>query len=606
MPATAKAADLEDRLNQELLTRFGDRTGAPQSETPVRLAVGFAVPAKREAIIIADEFRRPALIVRNSTYEEPESQTWKSILTPSRSRMEKAIRSVARVELVNHPTYPWVGTAWMISEDIAVTNRHVALEFARKQGASYKFVAGVGRQPVGAHLDFREEYGLATALEVEVEKVLFIAEMTDSAPDMALLRVRRIQTLPDPIELSGQKLTVGQNVAVIGYPANDPRNPAPAVGRIFGNIFEVKRFAPGQISGAAQGFTFNHDCSTLGGNSGSVVVDIETGKAVGLHFGGSFRQANFAVTAAELTRQLKKQKVTISVPSDIGPKTRPAKIHVQKVAARTLAGREGFSEKFLGSKFAVPLPALKASIASNVAPVQGTTDNVLRYTHFSIVMNAERRFAFFTAVNIDGATSRAIRRSRDVWSLDGRIELGQQVGAELYENNDLDRGHLVRRLDPVWGEPSVANTANDDTFFFTNCTPQHAQFNQKTWNDLEDYLLDNAGAHDLKVCVFTGPVFDVTDPEYRGLQLPQQFWKVVAMVKDDPKALSVTAYIQSQKDLLTNLEFVFGQFRTYQTPVSHIEKLTDLDFGKLRNFDPLNRQESFAIRELTSLDQIVF
>jgi endonuclease G len=78
------------------------------------------------------------------------------------------------------------------------------------------------------------------------------------------------------------------------------------------------------------------------------------------------------------------------------------------------------------------------------------------------------------------------------------------------------------------------------------------------------------------------------------------------MVKSgNPKSLSVTAYILSQKDLLTDLEFVFGQFRTYQLPVKKIEDFTGINFGKLRDFDPLNDQESFAIREITSPEQAI-
>jgi endonuclease G len=75
----------------------------------------------------------------------------------------------------------------------------------------------------------------------------------------------------------------------------------------------------------------------------------------------------------------------------------------------------------------------------------------------------------------------------------------------LYIDNDLDRGHMVRRLDPVWGD--AAETANEDTFHYTNSCPQHKDLNQKTWNDLEDYVLLNAGKHQLKLNVFTGPVF---------------------------------------------------------------------------------------------------
>ena len=87
--------------------------------------------------------------------------------------------------------------------------------------------------------------------------------------------------------------------------------------------------------------------------------------------------------------------------------------------------------------------------------------------------------------------------------------------------------------------------------------------------------------------VFTGPVLADNDPEYRGIQLPRQYWKVVAMVKADGK-LSVTAYLLSQADLIDELEeaFVFGQYRTFQVRVEKIEKLTGLNFGVLKATQP--------------------
>ena len=48
----------------------------------------------------------------------------------------------------------------------------------------------------------------------------------------------------------------------------------------------------------------------------------------------------------------------------------------------------------------------------------------------------------------------------------------EQTGEEAYRDNPLDRGHLVRRLDPAWGASrDEAKRSNDDTFHFTNCTP---------------------------------------------------------------------------------------------------------------------------------------
>jgi endonuclease G len=89
----------------------------------------------------------------------------------------------------------------------------------------------------------------------------------------------------------------------------------------------------------------------------------------------------------------------------------------------------------------------------------------------------------------------------------------------------------------------------------------------------------------------------VDDRAYRGTLLPREFWKVVVMVKEETGELSATAYILSQANMLTDLEFVFGQFRTYQVPVTQLEKLTGLRFGRLKNFDPKGRQEGVAAPE---------
>ena len=144
-----------------------------------------------------------------------------------------------------------------------------------------------------------------------------------------------------------------------------------------------------------------------------------------------------------------------------------------------------------------------------------------------------------------------------------------------------------------------AKEANEDTFHFTNCSPQHSLLNQRTWLELEEYILDNADVNDLKVTVYTGPVFRENDKVYLDkFAIPAEFWKVVTILKTDG-TLSTTAYLQSQRDLISNLEeFTFGPYKTYQVPVTQIETLTGLDFGELRQHDPLLTNEESAPQAL--------
>lgn len=279
------------------------------------------------------------------------------------------------------------------------------------------------------------------------------------------------------------------------------------------------------------------------------------------------------------------------------------------------ASRKGYDPRFLGTgRHQVALPKLSAELRGlasvNTQPSSSDPPHVLPYHHYSVIMNKERRLALLTAVNIDGHISHAIKRESDRWFFDPRIPRDEQTGNDVYADNPLDRGHLVRRLDPAWGTSlAVAKTANDDTFHFTNSTPQHHDFNanRTTWAGLEDYILKNADNHDLKVSVMTGPVLADDDDEYRGVQLPRQFWKVVAMVKDDGD-LSATAYLLSQGELLQGLErvpeeFTYGEYKTFQVPVSRIEELTGLDFGRLKDSDPLDGRESTG-REIPFLEDL--
>jgi endonuclease G len=277
----------------------------------------------------------------------------------------------------------------------------------------------------------------------------------------------------------------------------------------------------------------------------------------------------------------------------------PEKIEIDQ----DYSDRKGFDPDFLGGgPKRVDLPTLPDDLLAKASVMQDATTeprHVLPYHHYSVVLSKERRLAFFTAVNIDGSQSMRLKREPDRWFFDPRVPQEDQTGDAVYLSNPLDRGHLVRRLDPAWGESeALVKIANDDTFHFTNCTPQHKDFNENkaSWAGLEDYILDNADNIDFRASVFSGPVLAADDDEYRGVLLPRQFWKVVAMVKRTGQ-LSVTGYLLSQESLLQGLEeavaatppedFSYGAYRTFQVPVTRVEELTRLSFGELSKFDPL-------------------
>ncbi len=561
-------------------------------------------PENRGTEAIVRWLGRPVLKVRNDDFDvgELQTETWKARLEQHRAMLKTAILSVGRVELENNPYYTWVGTGWVVADDVIVTNRHVAAEFGRKQDGRFVFRQSLLGE-MEARLDFREEHQGGGPAEFRIVEVLHIEG--EDGPDVAFLRIdwgsNPSGQTRKPIALAAE-LGREQMVATIGYPAKDSRTQMPEeMDKLFGNIYDVKRLAPGQIMQLSEAQDlFAHDCSTLGGNSGSIVCDLETGQAVGLHFAGREASANYAVSAPVVKARLESvlakrppRRVPVPAPPEEGAPT-----------IDSLQKRRGYDPEFLG--WPVPLPGLSPELREQVAPVLDREDGLLHYAHYSVMMHATRRLAIYAVCNIDGGQWRKVPRGRDRWFFDPRLAREHQVGTELYKSNKLDQGHLVRRLDPAWGRSfRSAKFASLDTFFYTNCAPQHKDMNRDLWLDLEDYILGNTDVLDLKVTVFNGPVFRPTDRTYRDFRIPDAFWKVVALVREDTGQLSATAYLVSQLDFMDDLEFAFGPFRTYQVPVRQIEELTGLDFGDLASYDPLAEREGLAFVGLDSLVDVV-
>lgn len=250
-----------------------------------------------------------------------------------------------------------------------------------------------------------------------------------------------------------------------------------------------------------------------------------------------------------------------------------------------LTGRNGYNADFLeGWHIALPQPA------GDIRPLRrGGPGAELKYQNFSVIMSASRRLPLITAVNIDGAQPRQVPRT-DVWCFDGRLDKDDQWGDALYDGNALDRGHMVRREDPVWGTLDEARMANADTFHFTNCCPQMASVNQKVWLGLEDYVLRHARVDRMRVSVFTGPLFGANDLVYRGAQIPKAFWKVVAIVTEDRRP-SATAYKIDQVQALAQLRFVYAGYKTFQISIRNVMQSTNIDFSALIPYDGFSQHE---------------
>lgn len=303
-----------------------------------------------------------------------------------------------------------------------------------------------------------------------------------------------------------------------------------------------------------------------------------------------------------------------------------AAVEAVSVDHSDLGKRPGFDPNFLGSgKLRVPLPKLSPSLQNHAAKLaSGGTE--LKYWTYSVVMNRQRKLAFFSAVNVDASQSRE-KRKGDRWYTDPRIDESLQLGQEFYgeqrefearELNPFDRGHLTRRWDAQWGTSGpLAKRNGDDSFHFTNCSPQHWKYNEGTekWLGLEEYVIDAFASEGKRASVLNGPVFDAPlstikagrvilnpegkrhkDPTFGGVAIPKMFFKVVAGRRSGQ--LVAAGFILSQEDFLRRTSRIKGleaarvnesltddEARLFQVPITTVEELTGLSFGPLSKVD---------------------
>jgi phosphatidylserine/phosphatidylglycerophosphate/cardiolipin synthase-like enzyme len=264
---------------------------------------------------------RPVLFVRGKDFDTEEV----TILGPEATDLVGQMKTnetlrplmplIGRVDVENFANnLPFVGTGWFVAEEIVVTNRHVAVLVAEGSNGGFTFSTGMGGRLIEVSLNNAHEYDDSAEPDplriFKVEKVLYIEP--EGGPDIAFLKVRRPPDNEEPrfITVASADAAPDVPVCVIGYPGRAPRRVIPdqdEMNRLYRGQYDVKRAAPGYSMAPKEGL-MRHDCTTLGGASGSVVFDLATGHAVGLHFAGLYHEENYAVRASILSDYIHREQ----------------------------------------------------------------------------------------------------------------------------------------------------------------------------------------------------------------------------------------------------------------------------------------------------------
>ena len=290
---------------------FGDAALKDVLPAPVKAIVGAAIPHyEEEAQAALDKLRnnqrptpkemgaletviramRSAPTSRDGTLQDlPEHRSNDSMRAPwtaFRQRLRPLLYSVGRIDLHDGTK---IATGFLVSDDLLATNRHVLDRIS----------LGVNELEEGqAVVHFGQEWKTRTRPEDATPVSILSCAAVHPRLDIALLKVTPQKDRP-PFVVSEKPVAIGDAVAALGYPMrDDERNPI-FIQSIFAPAFGVKRASPGEVIGFREDLLL-HDCSTLGGNSGSPVLALDNANVVGIHQSGFFMYQNEAVSGQQL------------------------------------------------------------------------------------------------------------------------------------------------------------------------------------------------------------------------------------------------------------------------------------------------------------------
>lgn len=135
-----------------------------------------------------------------------------------------------------------------------------------------------------------------------------------------------------------------------------------------------------------------------------------------------------------------------------------------------------------------------------------------------------------------------------------------------YDGFGFDRGHLAPSADFRWSQKALS-----ESYFYSNMSPQRAEFNRESWGDLEDkvrgYLYRNPES---QIYVVTGPVLEaglpVVERGVNKVSIPKLYWKVALDLKNE----RAIGFIMPNRAISEPLS-------TFAVSIDSVEALTGLD-----------------------------
>lgn len=219
------------------------------------------------------------------------------------------------------------------------------------------------------------------------------------------------------------------------------------------------------------------------------------------------------------------------------------------------------------------LPELRNG-ANDQFITHSTQINGKTVTTYSMEYDRSKKHARWVAFTFFDLTSQVNTDRTDAWNDDPSIPL--EYRSTRSDFSGYDRGHICASADRVYSKE-----ANEQTFYYSNMSPQYGTFNQNIWADLETKVRDWGRNNSFRDTLYVakGGTIDRED-------------QILTYTTKGPNHLPVPKYyymalLCKKGDRFKAIAFCLDQSKSYSKPydfskyamtIDELEELTGIDF----------------------------
>lgn len=189
---------------------------------------------------------------------------------------------------------------------------------------------------------------------------------------------------------------------------------------------------------------------------------------------------------------------------------------------------------------------------------------IINHYAYSLSYNEQHEQANWVAYELTKEELKSVCKRSNNFNIDPLVKTGSAEN-EDYKGSGYDRGHLAPAGDNTWSK-----IAMEESFYYSNMSPQDKHFNRGIWKNLEELVREWTNENN-SLYIVTGPILsnNLKSIGANKVSIPNFFYKVI-LDYNQPNIKSI-GFIIPNKDSKNSLD-------KFVVSIDSLEKVTGYDF----------------------------